>query len=82
MSRTVERFFFSLKNIKAELEEERVKTHKELDHSFVAYKSLKDAAIAGNGLAWDYYPDQLQARICPQKNDIVWENLTKDRRVR
>ena len=75
-------YIFFLKNLQAELEAERNKSHKALNHCFVAYKSLREAAIAGNGLAWDDYTDQIQATICPEKDDIVWSNLKKDRRLR
>lgn len=75
-------FFIALKNLKAGLENERNCSHEALNHCFVAYKSLREAAIAGYGLAWDHYTDQLQARMCPEKDDIVWENLKRDRRLR
>lgn len=73
---------FNLKNLKTELAVERNKAHQALNHCFVAYKTLREAAIAGNGLAWDRYTNQMQARICPQRDDIVWDNLRKDRRLR
>lgn len=71
-----------IKNLKTELEAERNNSHQALNHCFVAYKSLREAAIGGNGLAWDHYTDQMQARICPEEDDIVWANLKKDRRLR
>ena len=71
-----------IKNLKTDLEMERNKPHQALNHCFVAYKSLREAAVGGNGLAWDCYTDQMQARVCPEKEDIVWSNLKKDRRVR
>ena len=75
-------FCSSFKNLKTELEAERKRSHLALNHCFVAYKRLRDAAIAGNGIAWDRYTDQMQARMCPEEDDIVWSNLKKDRRLR
>lgn len=74
--------FFFMQNLEMKFKNESSISHETLPYCFVAYKSILDATVAGDGLAWDHYPDKMLARICPGHDDIIWRNLKRDRRIR